>query len=249
MRRVTLKQLRIAAAAGRLGSFTAAGDAVGLTPSAVSMQMKALAEEVGLPLFEFAEGRLLLTKAGEEVLAAAARIEAVLNDCDQAVAGLRDPGRGRVVVGVVSTAKYFAPQALGAFHKAYPRVELKLVIGNRNDIIEGLRQREIDLAIMGRPPEGMEVELVKLADHPHVIIAAPDHPLSAAAPARSVGSRGRDLSGAGAGVGHADADGTDLCQSRGGAASGHGDQQQRDDQAGGNGGVGDRLHLRSHGGP
>ncbi len=65
MRRVTLKQLRIAAAAGRLGSFTAAGDAVGLTPSAVSMQMKALAEEVGLPLFEFAEGRLLLTKAGE----------------------------------------------------------------------------------------------------------------------------------------------------------------------------------------
>ncbi|HVE20552.1 MAG TPA: LysR family transcriptional regulator [Acidocella sp.] len=177
MRRVTLKQLRIAAAAGRLGSFTAAGDAVGLTPSAVSMQMKALAEEVGLPLFEFAEGRLLLTKAGEEVLAAAARIEAVLSDCDQAVAGLRDPRRGRVVVGVVSTAKYFAPQALGAFHKAYPLVELKLVIGNRTDIISGLRQREIDIAIMGRPPEGMEVELVKLADHPHVIIAAPDHPL------------------------------------------------------------------------
>jgi LysR family transcriptional regulator, low CO2-responsive transcriptional regulator len=177
MRRVTLKQLRIAAAAGRLGSFTAAGEAVGLTPSAVSMQMKALAEEVGLPLFEFAEGRLLLTKAGEEVLAAAARIEAVLTDCDQAVAGLRDPGRGRVVVGVVSTAKYFAPQALGAFHKAYPLVELKLLIGNRNDIIDGLRRREIDLAIMGRPPEGMEVDLVKLADHPHVIIASPDHPL------------------------------------------------------------------------
>lgn len=177
MRRVTLKQLRIAAAAGRLGSFTAAGDAVGLTPSAVSMQMKTLAEEVGLPLFEFAEGRLLLTKAGEEVLAAAARIEAVLNDCDQAVAGLRDPRRGKVVVGVVSTAKYFAPQALGAFHKLYPLVELKLVIGNRTDIIAGLRQREIDLAIMGRPPEGMEVGLVKLADHPHVIIAAPDHPL------------------------------------------------------------------------
>ena len=120
MRRVTLKQLRIAAAAGRLGSFTAAGDAVGLTPSAVSMQMKALAEEIGLPLFEFAEGRLLLTKAGEEVLTAAARIEAVPDDCDQAVAGLRDPERGRVVVGVVSTAKYFAPQALGAFDKAYP---------------------------------------------------------------------------------------------------------------------------------
>jgi DNA-binding transcriptional LysR family regulator len=177
MRRVTLKQMRIAAAAGRLGSFTAAGEAVGLTPSAVSMQMKTLAEEVGLPLFEFAEGRLLLTKAGEEVLAAAARIEAVLTDCDQAVAGLRDPGRGRVVVGVVSTAKYFAPQALGAFHKAYPLVELKLLIGNRNDIIDGLRRREIDLAIMGRPPEGMEVDLVKLADHPHVIIAAPDHPL------------------------------------------------------------------------
>jgi LysR family transcriptional regulator for metE and metH len=75
-------------------------------------------------------------------------------------------------MGVVSTAKYFAPQALGAYHKAYPLVELKLLIGNRNDIVDGLRRPEIDIAIMGRPPEGMEVDLMKLADHP-----TPDHPL------------------------------------------------------------------------
>ena len=74
------------------------------------------------------------------------------------------------------------------------------MIGNRNDIIDGLRQREIDLAIMGRPPEGMEVELVKLADHPHVIIAAPDHPLRLSA-ARAVGSGRGDFSGEGAGSG------------------------------------------------
>ncbi len=83
-----------------------------------------------------------------------------------------------VAVGVVSTAKYFAPRALAGFLAHYPAVELRLVTGNRAEIIDGLRRLEIDVAIMGRPPGDLDVVREVMGDHPHVVIARPDHPLA-----------------------------------------------------------------------
>jgi LysR family transcriptional regulator for metE and metH len=111
------------------------------------------------------------------VLLAAQRIEAALTDCEQELALLKGLKGGKVFVGVVSTAKYFAPKALAAFQKLHPLIELRLSVGNRSETIRALQTFSIDVAIMGRPPESMDVQREVIGPHPHIIVAPPDHPL------------------------------------------------------------------------
>jgi DNA-binding transcriptional LysR family regulator len=178
MRNVTVKQLRLLAATARGGSFAAAAEACHVTPPAVTMQMHQLEAEIGLPLFERDGRGLRLTAAGKEVLGAAERVDAVLADCAAGLAELKSLAGGRVAVGVVSTAKYFAPQMLAAFARTHPGIDIELLIGNREETLAAFRDGRFDVAVMGRPPEGIEVESTLIGDHPQVIIAPPDHPLA-----------------------------------------------------------------------
>jgi LysR family transcriptional regulator, low CO2-responsive transcriptional regulator len=178
MRNPTLKQLRLLRAAARGGSFAAAAAECHVTPPAVTMQMHQLEADVGLALFERSGRRFALTAAGREVLAAAERIEVALADCGAGLAALKSLASGRVAVGVVSTAKYFAPQMLAAFARAHPGIDIELVIGNREDTIAAFKSGRLDVAIMGRPPQDVEVESTPIGDHPQVIIAPPNHPLA-----------------------------------------------------------------------
>ncbi|RAI45528.1 LysR family transcriptional regulator [Rhodoplanes roseus] len=180
MRNVTLKHLRLLESAARLGSFTAAAEANNITPPAVTMQMRQLEQEIGLPLFDRDGRGLTPTAAGREVLLAARRIEAALAECRDALLALEGLETGRVTVGVVSTAKYFAPRMLAAFARRHPRIELQLVVGNRRDIVAQFEGGQFDVCVMGRPPEG-EVESDLIGPHPHVIVAPPDHPLAGTA--------------------------------------------------------------------
>jgi LysR family transcriptional regulator, low CO2-responsive transcriptional regulator len=177
-RRLTLKQLRSLSAVASTGTLSAAARELGVTPPAIALQLQLVEATIGLPLLERTKGVAKPTEAGAEVLAAAARIEAELLGCLEAVRALHGIDRGRVTVGVVSTAKYFAPRALAAFNRAHPHVSMSLKLGNREDIIAGLESLEFDLALMGRPPEEGPYEREVIGDHPHVIIASPAHPLA-----------------------------------------------------------------------
>lgn len=178
MRDVTIKQLKLLTAAARGKSFAAAAEACHLTPPAVTMQMRQLETTAGLPLFERNGRSFGLTAAGKELLAAAERIDAVLADCAAGLAALKSLASGRVTVGVVSTAKYFAPQMLAAFARVHPGIDIELVVGNREDTIAAFHSGRLDVAVMGRPPEDVEVESALIGSHPQVIIAPPDHPLA-----------------------------------------------------------------------
>jgi LysR family transcriptional regulator for metE and metH len=176
MRHVTLRQLRTFGEVLRCGNFSAAAQALHLTPPAVTLQMRLLEEAAGLPLLERSGARLEPTEAGQEVANAAQRIELAISDCADALASLRGLKGGRVSIGVVSTAKYFAPHALGAFARAFPSVEIRLEVGNRSTIVAALEANTLDLALTGRPPEHLEVDQAPIGAHPHVIVARPDHP-------------------------------------------------------------------------
>ncbi|PLU82217.1 hypothetical protein BMJ22_14180 [Sinorhizobium medicae] len=78
----------------------------------------------------------------------------------------------------LSTVKYFAPQLIAAFRDQVPAVEINLFIGNRAEIIAKLRDHEIDIALMGRPPRDFEVRAQVFGDHPLVFIAPAGHPLA-----------------------------------------------------------------------
>jgi DNA-binding transcriptional LysR family regulator len=178
MRHTTLKQLRSLAAVIRTGTVTAASSELNVTPPAITAQVKALEDLVGLPLIERVGDRFKPTAAGDEIATTLARIEALLGECGDALAELKNAGSGKVSIGVVSTAKYFAPKAIAAFRRERPRVDIRLLVGNREETVAALKNYEIDLAIMGRPPREFEVESQVIGEHPQVIIAAPDHPLA-----------------------------------------------------------------------
>ncbi len=175
MRDVTLKQLRVLAAIARAGRITSAANELGVTPPAVTLQLQLLEQSAGVPLFNRTKHGLRPTDAGGYMLGIQARIEAALSECSESLRIMKGLGSGKVSVGVVSTAKYFAPRMLAAFAEAHPQIEVRLVVGNREDTIAALAQLDLDIAVMGRPPESIEVEQQIIGDHPHVVIAAPHH--------------------------------------------------------------------------
>jgi molybdate transport repressor ModE-like protein len=178
MMNITLRQMRAVAALGRHGSVTRAAGDLHVSPPAVTLQIKAIEDQLGVPLVERSTGGMALTAAGRIVAEAAARVEAVLRETEAGIAALSGAERGAVHVGIISTAKYYAPRALAAFAAAHPGIELKLTVGNRDEIIAGLAQHDVDLAIMGRPPTDMKVIADLIGDHPHVVIAPPGHRLA-----------------------------------------------------------------------
>lgn len=177
MRRVTLKQLRALEAVTRLGSISGAARTLHVTPPAVRLQLSLLEGAAGVPLLERTTRGQRVTAAGREFLAAIERIDAALAECGEALQALSGTDCGQVAVGVVSTAKYFAPRALAAFARAHPNIDVRLTVGNRQDMITALAGYDLDFAVMGRPPEDIKVEKAVIGDHPHIIIGPPDHPL------------------------------------------------------------------------
>jgi DNA-binding transcriptional LysR family regulator len=178
MRHVTLRQLRVFEAVARHLSFSRAAAELHLTQPAVSMQVKSLEGEAGLPLVEQIGKRIHLTEAGRELRARAHTIARELEAAEGALDAMRGLTYGRLTIGLVSTAKYFAPALLGRFLKAHPGVTVKLDVDNREAMISLLAGNQVDLAIMGRPPHNVETVAEAFAPHPHVVIAPPEHPLA-----------------------------------------------------------------------
>ncbi|WP_417685794.1 LysR substrate-binding domain-containing protein [Roseibium sp.] len=177
-RSLTLKQLRALTTTVEQGTVTAAAKSLHLTPPAVTTQLKLLEKNIGAAIFERGSEGFVPTEIGQEILAAAEMIENRLRLARERVEALVSGATGTVVVGVVSTGKYFAPFIIAGFQKAFPNIRVKLSIGNREEVIAALERDEFDLAIMGRPPATVEVERAMLGDHPHVLIAPPDHRLA-----------------------------------------------------------------------
>lgn len=174
---ITLKQLRALTAVIEEGSNVAAAGRLNVTPPAIALQLKIIEEEAGLPVLERAPEGLLTTPAGAEILATAAKIESAIAECSEALQALRQGKGGRVSVGVVSTAKYFAPRAFAAFTRQHPNIDIDLFVGNRADIVSELERFHRDIVIMGRPPDHIDLVTKVIGAHPHVVIAPTDHPL------------------------------------------------------------------------
>jgi DNA-binding transcriptional LysR family regulator len=178
MKNITFRQLRVFSEVARRLSFIRAAEALHLTPPAVTMQVKELEASVGLPLLDRRGRTVSLTTTGEYFLVYAKRMLATLKDAEDAMARLRKIEGGALNVGLVSTAKYFVPRLLARFCEEHPGVEVRLqVTGNREQLLALLHAKEIDLAVMGRPPREMATRSEVFAAHPLVFVAPPGHAL------------------------------------------------------------------------
>ncbi len=143
-------KLRIFHAAAQAGSFTHAGDTLHMSQSAVSRQVSALEQEIGVSLFYRHARGLLLTEQGEllyrtaqDVLRKLEAVQARLTDSKEKPSGLL---RVTTTVGLGST---WLTSRLNEFVELYPDVELQLIL--TDDELD-LAMREADVAIRLRQP-------------------------------------------------------------------------------------------------
>ncbi len=151
---------------------------LGLTGPAVTLQLKQLETELGIALFDRTPDGLRPTVAGKAALdcahAVLERMRILENDIEQ----IKDVRKGSLRLGVVSTAKYFAPRLIAVFKNHYPDITIELFVGNRHETIGALANHAIDIALMGRPPKEISVRAMVFGDHPLVIVAPPSHYLA-----------------------------------------------------------------------
>lgn len=178
MKNITLRQLRAVAAVQKAGKIIFAANELGLSQPAVTLQLRDLEATLGTQLFDRTSEGMRPTAAGMAVAEAAKAIEErllVMSDEIDAIKGVR---KGALRLGVVSTAKYFAPGIMAAFMKQYPDVDVSLFVGNRAETIASLNNHSVDVALMGRPPRELPVRAASFGEHPLVFVAPPDHPLA-----------------------------------------------------------------------
>ena len=177
VRTLTLRQLQIFVVAARHLSYARAAEELHLTPPAVSMQLKQLEDNVGLPLFERLGRGVALTDAGELLVHHALRVLGEIKDAEANLLAMLGAETGQISVGLVSTAKYFMPRLLARFAQQHPGIEVQFSVGNRESLLQKLQDNAIDLAVMGRIPTEIDAHAEPLAQHPYVLIGPADHPL------------------------------------------------------------------------
>ena len=143
-------KLRIFCAAAEAGSFTHAGDLLGLSQSAVSRQIAALEEEVGVPLFHRHARGLILTEPGDVLFRAAREMKLKLESARARLTDTREKPSGdlRVTTTIGLGANWLTPR-LGEFLDKFPEVKLQLIL---TDEELDLSMREADIAIRLRQP-------------------------------------------------------------------------------------------------
>ena len=143
-----LRHLKTLIAIAEHGSFAAAGDAIGLTQSAVSLHVKALEEDLETKLFDRTTRRVVITDAGQRLRG---RVERMVVDMRNLVREFRDEahlGRGRVVVGASpSVAAAFLPKVIAEFQRRRPGIEVVLVDDFFGQVLDRVTRGEVDLAV------------------------------------------------------------------------------------------------------
>ncbi len=177
LRHATLHQLRIFLAVARHCSFARAAEELHLSPPTLSLQVKQLSETLGQPLFEQLGKKIYLTAAGKTLAEACEDIEARMQRLGEDLAALQGVERGSLKLAILTTVKYTVPKLLGGFCAAHPGIDVAMVVGNRENLLQRLNGNQDDLYIMGQPPEQMDVVSEPFADNPLVLVAPPDHPL------------------------------------------------------------------------
>jgi DNA-binding transcriptional LysR family regulator len=157
----------------RRGSFAAAAEEMGLTPAAVSQQVKRLEEHFGQPLFvrsaRAAQPTKMARELGETMREALSAMEALRVRSTPAV-------EGRIVIGTIRTVQTsILPAALLEAHRRYPKLFIRAVQGDSGVLLDQLRTGTIDAAVLVKPsPVAARLHWVTLTRESFVLIAPPD---------------------------------------------------------------------------
>lgn len=157
-------------------SFRKAAEDLYLTQPAVSLQIKALEEDLGMQLFDRTGSGITLTKAGEILYAFAQKSNALLIQAEQAIHQQMGEPAGLLELGASTTiAQYVLPGLLAEFRRAFPRVEFSLVSGNTEEIVNAVIDHRFALGFIEGPAQNRLVKTQPLLRDEIVLIVPSAH--------------------------------------------------------------------------
>lgn len=155
---MSIRNLKTFLAVAKHGTFAAAAREIGLTQAAVSIQMRALEDEIKAKLFDRNRRSVVLNTAGRGLVARAQEIVSLYDDMDSAVSG-GQPG-GMLNLGAIPpTFAKLLPEALLRLKQSYPRIDVRVVNGVSSELTIKVEHGELDAALVAEPPTKLGANL------------------------------------------------------------------------------------------
>ena len=175
---MTIIQLEYLLAVANCGSFSLAAEHCFVTQPSLSMQVKALEEELGVVLLDRSKKPVIPTEAGEVVLEQARETIKAYNYIKEAVSELKGETAGKLRLGVIPTiAPYLLHKFIPAFVRDYPKVELEISEMITSDIVEALKRDRIDAALVASGTCGEGILEQELFNDRFYAYVSPENPL------------------------------------------------------------------------
>lgn len=180
---MNIKQLKTLLAVVEYKSFAAAGDKIGLSHSAVSLQIKAIEDELGVQLFDRIKRPPVPTARGRALAEHAEKTLALFEASASVARG--ELVRSKLIIGAVPTAlASFMPVALKRLQSQFPRLSIELRNGGSSILADQVSEGDLDVAVCTRPLNPIPgLDWHSIADEPFVVVA----------PAHAKGDNWRDL--------------------------------------------------------
>ena len=167
---MNLRQLRSLKAVRQQGSFAAAGDLIGLSHAAVSIQMQQLEAALGVELFDRRSRPIGLTADGMRIASLAEEVLDRIDHINRVAAGAETVGS--ISIGFIPTSvPHLLPRVLTSMREQYPDLQVKVKSGLSGELSAALVRRELDYALLTTPiVEIPELEFIPIASEPLVVI-------------------------------------------------------------------------------
>ena len=180
MRAMDLRQLRHFVAVAEDGHFSRAAKRANIVQSALSTSIRRLEEELGAKLFVRTTRHVQLTEAGRVLLTKARALLDLASEARAAVADVAGLERGTLRLGAAPNITIFmdVPAIVSTFHDRHPGIEIHLSQAGSGQLLEQLRARELDLAILGICDPQPDIATVTITSQPMVLVCAPRHELA-----------------------------------------------------------------------
>ena len=174
-----LRQLEIIRAIADTGSFTAAGEKLHVSQSAISRQILLLEEELGEPVFHRIGRRIRITPAGESLLQLSHRVFRDLQETVSTISDKRESLSGTMrLVGGMTVCLYVFPALLAEVRRVHPHLDMKVTVGSAERSIAMLRSGAGDLGMITLPVEATDLVSVPVLEEELLLITYPAHPLA-----------------------------------------------------------------------
>jgi len=175
---VNIRDLKYFVAVSETMHFGKAAERCFVSQPTLSGQIKKLEEELGVSLFERTNRSVAITPVGELVLLHAKRLLEQSDAIVQLTRAHSDPLAGPLRVGAIPTiSPYLMPLILMPLKHEYPQMKLVLQEETTDNLLEHLRAHQIDVAILGTPPDDSDLEERQLFDEPFWLAHHADHEL------------------------------------------------------------------------